>query len=347
MDDKLRSFIEAIPKAELHVHLDSVDPVLMLRFAERNGVQLPFSDVEGARRWYQFNNLEQFLDKWKITTTVLQTEEDYYEVALELGRDMDLQNIVRRETMFTYAAAHEARGVPLETVVNGLAAGRRDVMREYDVDLYFLADIDRTISPERSLAYVNTIADHAQDTGIIGIGLDCQEIGYPAALHKAAFARAGELGFRRSAHSGEEYVAGTETIWSAIQDLHVDRIDHGNQGIRDAKLVDYLVETGLPLTLCPLSNVAIGIYPDLAAHPVKQLIDRGVTVTINSDDPPFFDANLNENFLQLAEVFELGAADIAALVRNGFTCCFAGDAEKQAYLARLDAWLNDNATAQN
>ena len=337
----IKRFIHGIPKAELHIHLDSVPPELLLRFARRNGVELPFTDVESAIAWYQFDNLEEFLQKWEVTTNVLHTEADYYEVALEQGRDMQRQNIIRREVMFTYAAAHEGR-VELDTMLKGLARGRRQVNEEFNLDLYFIADIDRTISPERSLKYVNEIAACKDDVGILGIGLDCQEIGYPAGVHKDAFSRARELGFYLSAHCGEEYAAGPEGVWDVVNDLDVDRIDHGNQAIRDNDLVKHIVGNDIPLMLCPISNVTINVYESIAHHPVIELRDKGATVTVNSDDPPFMQANLNDNFTQLAETFNLGPDDIVQLVRNSFSCSYAKDEEKSAYLDGLDAWLAEN-----
>ena len=335
--DHIKQFIREIPKAELHIHLDSVPPELLLRFAKRNNVELPFTDVAGAIEWYRFNNLEEFLQKWLVTTSVLLTETDYYEVALELGEDMQRQNIVRREVMFTYAAAHEGR-VELDTMMQGLARGRRQVKEELGRDLYFTADIDRTISPERSLKYVEEIAAYKDEVGILGIGLDCQEVGYPAGVHKDAFARARELGFYLSAHCGEEYAAGPEGVWDAINDLDVDRIDHGNQAIRDDELVNHIIERDLPMTVCPLSNVSINIYESIADHPIIALRDRGATVTVNSDDPPFFQKDLIDNYTQLAEAFNLGMEDIIQLARNSFTCSYAADEEKAAYLAGLDDW---------
>ena len=335
--DYMKQFIHEIPKAELHIHLDSVPPELLLRFAQRNNVELPFSDVKGAIKWYRFNDLEEFLRKWIVTTSVLITEEDYYEVALELGRDMQRQNIIRREVMFTYAAAHEGR-VELDTMMTGLARGRQRVKEEFDRDLYFTADIDRTISPERSLKYVDEIAAYKDEVGILGIGLDCQEVGYPAGVHRDAFARARELGFYTSAHCGEEYAAGPEGVWDVVNDLNVDRIDHGNQAIRDNELIKHIVETDIPMTLCPVSNVTINVYESIADHPVIELRNRGATVTVNSDDPPFMQTDLNDNYMQLAETFDLGVEDIIQLVRNSITCSYATDEEKAAYLAGLDDW---------
>lgn len=335
--DDIKQFIREIPKAELHMHLDSVPPELLLRSARRNNVELPFSDVAGAIEWYRFSDLEEFLQKWMVTTSVLVTETDYYEVALELGRDMQRQNIVRREVMFTYAAAHEGR-VELDTMMKGLARGRQQVKEEFSLDLYFTADIDRTISPERSLKYVDEIAAYKDEVGILGIGLDCQETGYPAGVHRDAFARARNLGFYLSAHCGEEYAAGPEGVWDVINDLDVDRIDHGNQAIRDEALIEHIVDNDIPMTLCPISNVSINIYESIADHPIIELRNRGATVTVNSDDPPFFQADLNDNYTQLAETFNLGVDDIIQLVRNSFTCSYATDEEKTAYLAALDDW---------
>ena len=335
--DHIKQFIREIPKAELHIHLDSVPPELLLRFAKRNNVALPFTDVAGAIEWYRFNDLEEFLQKWLVTTSVLLTETDYYEVALELGEDMQRQNIVRREVMFTYAAAHEGR-VELDTMMKGFARGRQQVKEEFGRDLYFTADIDRTISPERSLKYVEEIAAYKDEVGILGIGLDCQEAGYPAGVHSDAFARARELGFHLSAHCGEEYAAGPEGVWDAINDLDVDRVDHGNQAIRDNELVNHIIEHDIPMTLCPISNVTINIYDSIADHPIIALRDRGATVTVNSDDPPFFQVDLIDNYTQLAEAFNLDQNDIIQLVRNSFTCSYATDEEKAAYLVGLDEW---------
>ena len=335
--DHIKQFIHEIPKAELHIHLDSVPPELLLRFARRNNVELPFSDVEGAIEWYRFKDLEEFLQKWEVTTSVLLTETDYYEVALELGRDMQRQNIIRREVMFTYAAAHEGR-VELNTMMKGFARGRQQVKEDFGRDLYFTADIDRTISPERSLKYVDEIAACKDEVGILGIGLDCQEAGYPAGVHKEAFARARELGFYTSAHCGEEYAAGPEGVWDVVNDLNVDRIDHGNQAIRDDVLLKHIIDNEIPLTLCPISNVSINVYESIADHPIIELRDRGATVTVNSDDPPFFQADLNDNYIQLSETFNLGVDDIIQLAQNSFSCSYATDEEKAVYLAGLDEW---------
>lgn len=341
IDNNLKQFIEAIPKAELHNHLDAVYPDLLLRLAERNNIDLPFTTIEEANAWYVFKDLEDFLQKLVISNSVLLTKEDYYDVAYEMGKDMMQQNILRREAMFTYAAGHEGR-VELDVMLNGLARGRIAAKKDFDVDLFFIADIDRTISPDRSLKFIEDIIPYKDDIGIVGVGFDCQAIGYPAEPHKPAFRLARENGFYLTGHSGEEDAAGPEGVWDIIENIEPDRIDHGNQAIHDDKLVKHLVDTQIPLTLCPMSNVALHVYNDISEHPIIALRDKGVFVTLNSDDPSFMQNNLIDNYVRLTNAFDLSCDDIAELARNGFIASFASDDEKQNYLQQLDGWLSKN-----
>lgn len=338
MDEGLKQFIERIPKAELHLHFDSITPEVLLKAAKRNNLELPYATPQQAYEWYNFKDLEDFLNKWMITVSVMLTEQDYYEAAFDLGKRMKHQNILRCEAMFTYDAVHAPR-VELDVVMSGLQRGRIAVKEEFDVDLYFLADIDRTRSPETSLELVRSILPYRENVGIVGIGLDCQEVGYPAGPHKAAFDLARENGFFLSAHCGEEYEAGPEAVWEVIENMAPDRIDHGNQSIRDNKLVDYLVETQIPLTLCPMSNVRINVYDDISEHPTIALREKGVFVTVNSDDPPFMQNDLIDNYVKLATAFDLSYTDIANLARNSFLACYAEEDVKQEYLMHLDEWL--------
>ena len=343
IDKTLKRFIESIPKADLHVHLDSVPPGLLLRLAGRNGVDFPFKTVEEFNTWYVLKDLDDFMQKYTITTSVLLTEEDYRDVVYEMGMNMKQQNILRCEAMFTYAAAHEGR-VELDVMLDGLALGRKAVKEEFGVDLYFLADIDRTIGPNRSLKYIEDIIPYRDDVGILGVGLDCQETGYPAGPHKPAFELARNNGFLLSAHGGEEHAAGPRAIWEIIESVKPDRIDHGNQAIRDDELVTYLADTQVPLTLCPMSNVSIQVYSDITEHPIIALRDRGVLVTLNSDDNTMMNNsnNLVYNYICLANAFDLSYADIASLARNGFIASYASETEKTKYISQLDGWLSEN-----
>jgi adenosine deaminase len=338
IDKELSEFIVGIPKAEPHVHLDSVHPALLLRIAERNGASLPFASVDEANSWYSFYDLEDFLQKWEITTAVLQTEQDYYDVAYEMGRDMKHQNTLRREAMFDYTAAHEGR-VELEVMLRGLARGRLAVKAEFDVDLLYIANIDRTISSDRSLKFVERIIGYKDEVGLIGLGLESQEVGYPAGPHAPAFRLARENGLKLSAHCGEEYAAGPAGVWEVLDSLEPDRIDHGNQAIRDDALVTHLAQKQIPVNLCPMSNVAINAYEHVSEHPVIALRDKGVLVTISSDDPPFMKHNLVETFIAVAEAFDLGEVDVADLARNSFIASYCGENERRDYLSKLDDWL--------
>lgn len=338
IDKKLREFIVGIPKAEVHIHLDSVYPDLLLRIAERNGVSLPFASVDEANSWYSFDDLEDFLQKWETTTAVLQTEQDYYDVAYEMGRDMTRQNTLRREAMFDYTAAHEGR-VELEIMLRGLARGRRAVKNDFDVELLFIANIDRTISSDRSFKFVEEIIGYKDEVGLIGLGLESQEVGYPAGPHAPAFRLARENGFKLSAHCGEEYAAGPAGVWEVLDSLEPDRIDHGNQAIRDDALVAHLAQTQIPVNLCPMSNVGIKVYEHVSEHPVIALRDNGVLVTISSDDPPFMKHNLVETYMAVAEAFDLGQDDVADLAQNSFIASYCSENERSDYLSRLDDWL--------
>ena len=338
IESKLRGFVERMPKAELHLHFDSINPDVLIKVAKRNGLNLPYGTHAEALKWHNFKDLEEFLGKWLQTVEVMLTEEDYFEAAYDLGKDMERQNILRREAMFTYQAVHEHR-VPLEVMMTGLARARKAIKEDFNRDLYFIADIDRTRSPESGINLVKSILPYSKSVGIIGVGFDCQEVGYPATPHKEAFKLARENGFFLSAHCGEEYASGPAGVWDIITNMNPDRIDHGNQSIRDEKLVQYLVETQIPLTLCPMSNVGIKVYNDISEHPAIPLRDKGAFVTINSDDPPFMKNDLVDNFCKLTKSFNLSNTELCDLARNSFIASYASDDQKQQYLKILDEWI--------
>ena len=336
---ELKSFIERMPKAELHVHFDSINPEVLLKVADRNDLGLPYQTIQEAVEWHNFRDLGEFLHKWSQTVEVMLTEEDYYDAAYHLGQDMERQNILRREAMFTYQAVHAHR-VPLEVMMSGLEQARKAIRKDFNRDLCFIADIDRTSSSESGIELVESIIPYADRVGIVGIGYDCQELGYPAKRHRGAFELARANGFFLSAHCGEEYEAGPAGVWDIIQQMNPDRIDHGNQSIRDANLVRHLSESQIPLTLCPLSNVCINVYDNISEHPAIKLRDEGVLVTINSDDPPFM-YDLVENFYKLATAFELSRSEIYDLARNGINASYAAYNQKDQYLKELDDWFSD------
>jgi adenosine deaminase len=330
---ELKDFIHRIPKAELHCHLEgSIQPATLIKLAERHGIDLPFTDVAGAERFYEFTSLNQFLEIFALACGTLKTAADFETITADLAADAVRQNIVYREVFFTYAY-HDRRDVPWEEVTEGLAAGRQIAKARYGVEMWFIADIDRTVDPEEGMRLVEMAHASREDVGIIGIGLDSQEIDYPASRHRPAYERAKELGFHLVGHAGED--VGPESVWDAL-DIGVERIDHGVRSIEDEELLDYLVENDVALTVCPVSNIALKVFPDMASHPIKDLYDAGVKVTINSDDPPMFHTDLINDYIEVVDTFDLDADDVEQIVRNGFDAAFLDAARRADYLQRFE-----------
>ncbi len=332
---QLKQFIERIPKAELHCHLEgSIQPRTLIELAGRHGIELPFEDEQGAKAFYEFTDLNQFLGIFALACGTLKTAADFETITVDLGEDAARQNIPYREVFFTQAY-HDRRDVPWQQVIEGLASGRRINKERFGVEMWFIADIDRTIDPQEAVRLVEKAHESREVAGIIGIGLDSQEIGYPASRQKAAYDLATELGFKKVAHAGED--AGPESVWDALKSLGVQRIDHGVRSIDDEQLIAHLVETQIPLTVCPVSNIALKVYPQMSAHPIKRLMDAGVLVTINSDDPPMFHTDLVNDYLQVTETFDLAVDDIETLARNSFEASFMQAESKAKYLADFGA----------
>jgi adenosine deaminase len=336
ISSQLRRFIQRIPKAELHVHLEGtiqLDTVLDL--AKKHGVELPVSNGESFKQLYDFTSLDQFIGIMdEVVGKTLKDADDYRRIVVELAADSKTQNILYQEVFFTIIAPGYM-SVPTEAVVEGLARGRKEAWEKYGVEIWFISDILRNIEPEGGLRVVDVTNQAREKAGIIGIGLDASEKGHPASKHKLGFDRARELGFRLVAHAGEE--VGPESVRDAIDSLGVERIDHGVRSIEDPSLVELLVEMQIPLTICPVSNIALKVYPEMKAHPIKRLMDAGVFVTVNSDDPPMFHANLTENYLQVAEAFNLTVDEIIKLARNSFLAAFMDPVKREAYLNRFNA----------
>jgi adenosine deaminase len=334
LDPKLKTFIERVPKTELHCHLEgAIQPATLLTLAARHGIALPFTDEAGARKFYEFTSLNQFLEIFALACSTLKTAADFETITLDLGADAARQGIVYREVFFTYAY-HDRRSIPWDEVVKGIAAGREKARQQYGVEMWFIADIDRTVSAEEGLRTVEMAYASRDLAGIIGVGLDSQEIDFPAKRHSLAYERAKQLGLHRVAHAGED--VGPESVWDALESLDVERIDHGVRSIDDPKLVKLLAERRIPLTVCPISNVELKVYPNIAAHPVNRLKEAGVLVTLNSDDPPMFHCDVLDNYFTVAETFGLGLDDVVAYARNGFEASFLPENEKKRHLKRFE-----------
>ena len=324
--------IALLPKAELHIHIEgSLEPELMFALARRNNVRLAYPDVDALRHAYAFTNLQDFLDLYYQGMSVLLREVDFYDLAIAYFRKAASQN-VRYVEFFFDPQGHTARGVAFDTVVAGLTRAQADAEAQLGVRsrmiLCFLRHLDEA-DAERTLDQAIKHKDK-----IIGIGLDSSEVGHPPSKFKNVFRRARDEEFLLVAHAGEE--GPPQYVWEAIDVLGIDRIDHGNRALEDAALVKRLAKDGLALTVCPLSNLRLCGVKDMKDHPLRRMMDAGLKVTINSDDPAYFGGYMNENFSSAGAALGLSAAELKEIARNGFAASFMPDVDKQRSLDAFD-----------
>jgi len=332
----MEAFIHGIPKAELHIHIEgALEPELMLELAAKNGIDLPFASVSDVRRAYDFKDLQSFLDIYYQGAQVLLAEDDFYRLTWSYLQKAAEQN-VRHAEIFFDPQTHTARGLKFETVVQGIHRAMADAGRQLDLSSKLIMCILRHLSVTEALATLEE-ARNFKDL-ITAVGLDSSELGFPPEKFVPVFDRARHWEFKTVAHAGEE--GPPEYIWQALKLLRVDRIDHGVRCLEDAGLVDYLVEKQIPLTVCPLSNVKLKVFDDMKQHNLKQMIDLGLWVTVNSDDPAYFGGYIEENFLALHQAQGLTTEDIYKLARNAFNASFLDPAQKKKYLNELDAFVS-------
>lgn len=321
------------PTAELHVHIEgTLEVELLVRLAQRNGLSLPSYDAETLRQRYRFGRLQDFLDVYIQNTAALQTEQDFYDLAAAyLARARAAG--VRRAEIFFDPPTHLARGIRMETIFAGLTAALDESRAEgmsADLILCFQRDLGAHAAMETLEASL-PFRDQ-----FIGVGLDSSEVGYPPSLFTRVYARAAAEGLRRVAHAGEE--GGPEYVWEAIDLLGVERVDHGNRALEDADLVRRLRDDQIPLTVCPLSNLALRTAPpELRDHPLPVMIEEGLNVSIHSDDPAYFGGYIDDAFAAVTRELGLSAAQTATLARNALTSSFAAADEIAGWVAELDA----------
>ena len=333
--DTLAERLRTLPKVELHNHLEggSMYPDLAIRLAARNGMTLPFHDAPSAAEYYRFTSLDQFIDILRTTVATLNTAEDYADAVERQGIEARRQNIRYHELFVTYGLV-SGRGVPWEAVVEGLVEGRRRNAEVHGVDTAFIIDLDRTLPANEALRHVELALAAPAETGIVGLGLDCQEAGFPAGRLRHCFAAAAEAGLPLTAHAGED--GGAASVRDAL-DCGVSRIDHGVQAVEDPALLAELAERQVLLTVCPLSNVALRVFPSLAEHSLPQLIEAGIPVCLNSDDPPMFASDLLTECLAVEAQFGFGEAALVGMLRNAVVHSFQAPAAKARLLADFDA----------
>jgi len=321
-----------MPKAELHIHIEgSLEPELIFALAARNGVALPYANVEALRSAYAFTNLQSFLDIYYAGASVLLTEQDFYDMARAYFERAAADKVVHAELFFD-PQTHTSRGVSMATVISGLHRACLDAEREWGLSALLIMCFLRHLSEEDAFATLEQALPFRDQ--IVGIGLDSGEVGNPPEKFARVFARCRQLGFRLVAHAGEE--GPPAYIWTALDALKVERIDHGVQATRDAALMQRLAHDRIALTVCPLSNLKLCVFPDLASHTLRQLLDAGIAATVNSDDPAYFGGYVNENFLQAFAALPLNASHAYQLARNSFAASFISPNAKARLVARLD-----------
>ncbi len=328
-------FIEGLPKAELHLHIEgTLEPEQLFALAERNGIALPYGSVEELRGAYDFEHLQGFLDLYYQGMRVLLEEQDFYDLTWAYLERVAKQSVLHAEIFFD-PQAHTARGVAFSSVIEGIHRALRDGEQRFGITSRIIMCFLRHLDQDDAMQTLDQALDHKDR--IVAVGLDSSELGHPPAKFKEVFARARSAGFLAVAHAGEEGPA--EYVWQALNELRVVRIDHGNRSLDDAALVRRLAEAKTPLTVCPLSNLKLAVVSDMTEHPLKDMIEKGLFVTINSDDPAYFGGYINENYQAVQAALDLTHAQLAAVARNSFEASFLGAAEKQALIAQLDDYV--------
>jgi adenosine deaminase len=325
-------FARELPKAELHVHIEgTLEPELVFELAERNKVTLPYADLDALRRPFVFEDLQSFLDIYYANCGVLLTEEDFYDLTLAYLSTAADQG-VRHAEIFFDPQTHTRRGVSFETCITGIRRALQDGAATFGMSSGLIMCFLRDLSEDAALGTLAEAEPFAQH--LTAVGLDSAEVGNPPSKFVTVFRRAREMGLPGVAHAGEE--GPPAYIWEALDALEARRIDHGVRCLEDERLVGRLVEQQIPLTVCPFSNVALQVFPSLPDHDLPALLERGLLVTINSDDPAYFGGYVADNLAAVAEAFDLSGETIAQLARNSFRASFLPEAVKAVYVAEID-----------
>ncbi|WP_201596723.1 adenosine deaminase [Psychrobacter vallis] len=327
--------IKKLPKAELHLHIEgSLEPELMFRLAKKNQVEIPYKSIEDVRNAYNFTNLQTFLDIYYAGANVLLTKEDFYDLTWEYILKCVEDNVIHTEIFFD-PQTHTERGVPFEAVITGIKEALADAKEKYGITSCIIMCFLRHLSQAEAFETLEEALKFKND--IIGVGLDSSELGNPPSKFKEVFKKAKDEGFKLVAHAGEE--ADFSYIYEALDLLNINRIDHGVQSIKSPELMQRLKIEQMPLTVCPNSNIELKVFETYKEHNIKELLDYGLNISVNSDDPAYFKGYINQNFINLHENLPITEEDIITLVKNSFRSAFIDDELKEAYLAKVDLAL--------
>ncbi len=329
---ELVNFARQLPKAELHLHIEgSLEPEMLFNLAARNKVDLPFKSVAEVKSAYQFSNLQDFLDIYYQGMGVLQTEEDFFDLTMAYLNRVRADN-VRHAEIFFDPQGHTERGIPFNTAISGIVTALSMAKLQFGMTtkliMCFLRHLPESAAFE-TLKEAEPWLDHIE-----AVGLDSSEVGHPPSKFQNVFTAAHEQGLKRVAHAGEE--GPPEYIYEALDILNVDRIDHGNRALEVNELVQRLAESKMTLTVCPLSNLKLGVVQSMQQHPLKKMLDHGLAATINADDPSYFGGYMMDNFQAVIEALPLDESDIRTLAKNSFSGSFLSEGQKRAHLAAID-----------
>ncbi|MBT4245578.1 MAG: adenosine deaminase [Gammaproteobacteria bacterium] len=337
MSEISHKWLNGLPKIELHLHIEgTLEPELLFRLAKRNSIQLPFNSVNEVKKAYQFSNLQDFLDIYYQGAEVLLHKQDFYDLTWAYLLMCSQQNVMHVEPFFD-PQTHTVRGIPFETIVSGIAEALADGKAKLGITSRLIMCFLRHLSEESAF---ETLKSSEQFTDVIyGVGLDSAEMGNPPEKFVNVFSKAKGMGYKLVAHAGEEGPA--SYIWSSLDALNVQRIDHGIRAIDDPDLMLRLIESQMPLTICPLSNVKLRVFDTMASHTILDMLDLGVCVTVNSDDPSYFGGYMTENFLALYDSLELSRDQAIRLINNSIDASFAEDSRKKELSNLLQTYISD------
>lgn len=325
------TLIQQLPKAELHVHIEGTfEPELMFKIAQRNHVNIPYASVDDVKKAYHFHNLQSFLDIYYAGASVLLHEQDFYDLTWAYFEKCKEDNVVHTEIFFD-PQTHTARGVSFATVIHGIIRACQDAKEKLGISSYLIMCFLRHLSEEEAFTTLQQAEPFKKH--IIGVGLDSSEQGHPPSKFERVFAQAREQGYLIVAHAGEE--GPPDYIWQALDILKVNRIDHGVRCEEDEKLVQRLIKENMPLTVCPLSNLKLCVVDDMANHNLKRLLNLGVKVTVNSDDPAYFGGYMNDNFQAVTQALSLSTDEIKTLAINAFEASFLPPQEKALWVKKI------------
>ncbi|HCG7436635.1 adenosine deaminase [Vibrio parahaemolyticus] len=336
----MNAFIQGLPKVELHLHIEgSLEPELMFKLAKRNGIDIPYSSPIELREAYQFEDLQSFLDLYYQGANVLRTEQDFYDLTWEYLEHCKADNVIHTEIFFD-PQTHTERGIDFDTVLNGISRALTDGNEKLDITSQIIACFLRHLSEESAMDTLQSILKHRDK--IIGVGLDSSEKGHPPAKFLRVFQKAKEAGLLTVAHAGEEGPA--QNITDAIEMLEVSRVDHGVRCAEDEALVESLIETKMPLTVCPLSNIKLCVFDEMGQHNIVELLRKGVAVTINSDDPVYFGGYMTDNFLAVNQAHPMSKEELAKFTLNAIDASFIDNELKAQYRHQVEQYVAQHSS---